>query len=157
MAQHQFWKCSWAMYGFVRACPKRLSYRGFQLTSNLKMAGLSNSPKTKWSMESCWCFFHNHFYKSLFEDVFAQKDFSWLAKRLFCVKVPNPPYMPVRRGSNSWSLSPVPAPAIPEIRRYFFDPKNLPKIHEIRRVERSTRGDSFTYSYWSSWKLTSIE
>ena len=25
--------------------------------------------KQKWSMESCWWFCHNHFYKSLFEDV----------------------------------------------------------------------------------------
>ena len=29
--------------------------------------------KHKWSMESCWWFCHNHFYKSLFEDVNSKR------------------------------------------------------------------------------------
>ena len=31
-----FLTCSWAMYGFVHACSKRLSYHGFA-TNNLKI------------------------------------------------------------------------------------------------------------------------
>ena len=37
----------------------------------------------KWSMESCWWFCHNHFYKSLFEDVWPQRD--WLTCGARCV------------------------------------------------------------------------
>ena len=42
--------CSWAMYGFFRACPKRSSYDGYQLTSNLKI-----SPVISHGSENCLC------------------------------------------------------------------------------------------------------
>ena len=66
------------------------------------ITGLLNSPKQRWSMESCWWFFHVHLCRPLFED--SRPQLNWRADVCFFTPPRRPSKLPL------WHRDPVRTP-----------------------------------------------